>query len=42
MKKLHGIELGAGTAAFLDGPQRMMIGGQRVEAVSGETLPVID
>jgi len=42
MKKLHGIELGAGTAAFLDAPQRMMIGGQRVEAVSGETLPVID
>ena len=42
MNNFHGIELAAGTAAFLARPRRMLIGAEWQEAASGETLPVID
>lgn len=42
MNAFHGITLHPDTAAFLARKQRMLIGGEWVEAVSGETLPVMD
>ena len=42
MNAFHGITLHPDTAAFLARPQRMLIGGEWVEAVSGATLPVVD
>ena len=42
MNAFHGIALHPDTAAFLARPQRMLIGGEWVEAVSGATLPVVD
>ncbi|KAB2967226.1 aldehyde dehydrogenase family protein [Zoogloea sp.] len=42
MKTFHGIPLSEGTSAFLSRPQRMLIGGERVEALSGTILPVVD
>lgn len=42
MKTFHGIPLSEGTSAFLARPQRMLIGGERVEALSGAVLPVVD
>ena len=42
MNRFHGIELNPGTAAFLARTQRMLIGGEWVEASSGASLPVID
>jgi phenylacetaldehyde dehydrogenase len=42
MNRFHGIELNPGTAAFLARTQRMLIGGEWVEASSGASLPVTD
>ncbi|MBT9498554.1 MAG: aldehyde dehydrogenase family protein [Zoogloea sp.] len=42
MNKLHGIELHPATAAFLAKPRRMLIGGEWVDALAGQTLPVVD
>jgi phenylacetaldehyde dehydrogenase len=42
MNKFHGIELHPATAAFLAKPRRMLIGGEWVDALSGQTLPVVD
>ena len=42
MNAFHGITLHPDTAAFLARKQRMLIGGEWVEAASGETLPVMD
>jgi phenylacetaldehyde dehydrogenase len=42
MNNFHGIELHAGTAAFLAKSRRMLIGGEWVDALAGETLPVVD
>ena len=42
MNSFHGIELHPATAAFLAQPRRMLIGGEWVDALSGQTLPVVD
>ncbi len=42
MNKLHGIELHPATAAFLAQPRKMLIGGEWVDALAGDTLPVVD
>ena len=42
MKIFHGIPLSEGTTAFLARSRRMLIGGERVEALSGATLSVVD
>ncbi len=42
MNSFHGIELHPATAAFLAKPRRMLIGGEWVDALSGQTLPVVD
>ena len=42
MNNFHGIELHPATAAFLAKPRRMLIGGEWVDALAGDTLPVVD
>ncbi|MDD2669468.1 aldehyde dehydrogenase family protein [Zoogloea sp.] len=42
MNNLHGIELHPATAAFLAKPRTMLIGGEWVDALAGQTLPVVD
>ncbi|BAL25323.1 aldehyde dehydrogenase family protein [Azoarcus sp. KH32C] len=42
MERYNGQLLGEGTRRFLERQQRMLIGGEWVDAASGETLPVID
>ena len=42
MNNFHGIELHPATAAFLAKPRRMLISGEWVDALAGQTLPVVD
>ena len=42
MNNFHGIELHPATAAFLAKPRTMLIGGEWVDALAGQTLPVVD